>query len=72
MPILGDTESDPDDSAGELSPELGVKKAGGAAVKDKRCSEGGRGAATSRQEDHTSAQNEVRFDTGSVTIPVGL
>ena len=60
--IPGDTEPDPDDSVGELSPELAVKKTGGATVEDKRCSKGGRGAATSRQEGHTSTQNEVQFD----------
>ena len=59
--IPGDTEPDPDDSAGELSPELGVKKAGGAAVKDKGCCERGGGAATSGQEGHTPTQNEVKI-----------
>lgn len=56
----GDTEPDPDDFAGELSAELDVDEAGGAAVQDKRCGEGGRGAAASRQEGHTSTQDEVQ------------
>ena len=63
----GDTEPDPDDSAGELSAELDVNEAGGAAVQDKRRSEGGRGAAASRQEGHTSTQDEVQCSTGVVS-----
>ena len=62
----GDTEPDPDDFAGELSAELNVDEAGGAAVQDKRCGEGGRGAAASRQEGHSSTQDEVQCSTGVV------
>ena len=65
----GDTEPDPDDSAGELSAELDVDEAGGATVEDKRCSEGGRGAAASGQEGHTSTQDEVQCGVGVVFDP---